>query len=71
MILIKDRHFSGFSITSLLWLGKYDTSKGSTQRHVDDWYIRVDSGKYDTYKGSTLEYVPANGVISDREIWYL
>ena len=28
----------------------------------------VSMGKYDTYKGSTLEYVPANGVISDREI---
>ena len=24
--------------------------------------------EHDTYKGSTLEYVPANGVISDREI---
>ena len=70
MILIKDRHLNPLNLVLQI---EHDTYKGSTQINLISKWVIEDMGnmiliKYDTYKGSTLEYVPANGVISDREI---
>ena len=54
MILIKDRHVKiKLSNEWILYLGKYDTYKGSTLFYPSFYSFFILLGKYDTYKGST------------------